>query len=151
MSRGRGCVTLNYPFAGHNVSPVKAMNYKILIVDDSKLARMAAIRALSVLYPAWTRLEAADSDEAMRAIQEARPDIVLLDFNMPGKNGLDLAAELLAEHPHMPVAVISANRQQQILNRASAIGAFFLAKPLTQEGLAGFLETAVETLSKPKS
>ena len=51
----------------------------------------------------------------------------------------------------MPVAVISANRQQQILNRANAIGAFFLAKPLTQDGLAGFLETAVDHLSRPKS
>ena len=126
------------------------MNYKILIVDDSKLARMAAIKALSVLYPDWTRLEAANSDEAIRAIQDARPDIVLLDFNMPGKSGLDLAAELLAEHPHMPVAVISANRQQQILDRANAIGAFFLAKPLTQDGLAGFLETAVAHLRRPK-
>ena len=126
------------------------MTYKVLIVDDSKLARMAAIKALSVLQPDWTRVEAADSDEALRAVQDVHPDIVLLDFNMPGKNGLDLASELLSANPHMPVAVISANRQQEIVNRTTAIGAFFLAKPLTQDGLAEFLKSAVASLKKTR-
>jgi DNA-binding NarL/FixJ family response regulator len=119
------------------------MSYKVLIVDDSKLARMAAIKALSALYPDWASIEAANSDEATRLIGDARPDIVLLDFNMPGKNGLDLASELLASNPHIPVAVVSANRQQEILNRTTAIGAFFLPKPLTQDDLADFLRSAV--------
>jgi DNA-binding NarL/FixJ family response regulator len=127
------------------------MSYKVLIVDDSKLARMAVIKALSALYPDWSRIEATNSDEAMRSIQEAHPDIALLDFNMPGKSGLDLASELLASNPHMPVAVVSANRQQQILNRTTAIGAFFLAKPLTQDALADFLRRAVDYLRKSKS
>ena len=127
------------------------MSYKVLIVDDSKLARMAAIKALSALYPDWTRIEAANSDEAIRSIADARPDIVLLDFNMPGKNGLDLASELLSSNPHMPVAVISANRQQEILNRTTAIGAFFLPKPLTQDDLADFLRSAIDYLRAPKS
>ena len=127
------------------------MTYKVLIVDDSKLARMAAIKALSALHPDWTRVEAANSDEAMRSIEDEHPDIVLLDFNMPGKNGLDLAAELLAANPHMPVAVVSANRQQEVLNRTTAIGAFFLAKPLTQDGLADFLRSAVAYLQRHRS
>ena len=126
------------------------MSYKVLIVDDSKLARMAAIKALTTLYPDWTRVEAANSDEALRSIDEARPDIVLLDFNMPGKNGLDLAAELLAANPRRPVAVISANRQKEILDRTRSIGAFFLAKPLTGEDLAEFLETALAQLRARK-
>ena len=126
------------------------MSYKVLIVDDSKLARMAAIKALRTLYPDWTSIEAANSDEAARMIGEARPDIVLLDFNMPGKNGLDLASEMLASNPHLPVAVVSANRQQEIVNRTTAIGAFFLPKPLTQDDLADFLRSAVAYLRTRK-
>ena len=127
------------------------MSYKVLIVDDSKLARMAAIKALGALYPDWSWIEAANSDEAARSIGEQSPDIILLDFNMPGKNGLDLASELLASNPHVPVAVISANRQQEILNRTTAIGAFFLAKPLTQDALADFLRSAVAYLRRAQS
>ena len=129
---------------------MKTTSYKVLIVDDSKLARMAAIKALGALYPEWPRIEAGNSDEAMRAIQEGHPDLVLLDFNMPGKNGLDLASELLASNPHVPVAVISANRQPEILNRTTAIGAFFLPKPLTQDALADFLRSAIAYLAKAR-
>jgi DNA-binding NarL/FixJ family response regulator len=127
------------------------MSYKVLIVDDSKLARMAASKALGTLYPEWKRIEAANAEEALRALDESRPDIVLLDYNMPGQNGLDLASELLRSHPRLPVAVISANRQQEIVSRTSAIGAFFVAKPLTQEGLAEFLKVAVDQLRAPRS
>ena len=49
------------------------MSYKILIVDDSKLARMAVIKALNALYPDWTRLEAANADEALKSMKEDNP------------------------------------------------------------------------------
>jgi DNA-binding NarL/FixJ family response regulator len=120
------------------------VTYKVLIVDDSKLARMSIIRALSALHPDWTRIEAADADEALLQINERHPDIVLLDFNMPGKDGLTFAAELRQQHSNMSVAVISANRQMEVIRRAQAVCAAFLAKPLTEEALAGFLDAAVK-------
>ena len=122
------------------------MSYKVLIVDDSKLARMAVSRVLNALYPDWARIEAASSDEALRSIEQAHPDIALLDFNMPGRNGLELASDLRQSNPRMPVAVISANRQQEILSRATAMGAAFLPKPLTEDALAAFLKSAVAAL-----
>ena len=127
------------------------MSYKILIVDDSKLARMAVNKALNALYPDWIRLEAANADDALKALKQDNPDIALLDFNMPGGNGLDLAASLREANPRMPVAVISANRQQEILNRARTIGATFLAKPLTEEALGEFLKAAVDDLTQTRS
>jgi YesN/AraC family two-component response regulator len=69
------------------------VTYKVLIVDDSKLARMAVVKALNALRPDWLRVEAANADEALARINEQSPDIVLLDFNMPGKDGLVFAAE----------------------------------------------------------
>jgi CheY-like chemotaxis protein len=122
------------------------MSYTILIVDDSKLARMAVNKALTALQPDWKRIEASSAAEAVKAVQDKAPDIALLDFNMPERDGLDLAAELRKANPRMPIAVISANRQKEILDRAKAVGAFFLPKPITEEALEAFLKSAVKDL-----
>lgn len=124
------------------------MTYKVLIVDDSKLARMAVNKLLNALRSDWTRVEAAAADEAVKAVVASAPDLALIDFNMPGRNGLDLAAELRQAKPHMPVAIISANRQQEVLKRAATVGATFLPKPLTEQSLAEFLEIAEKALQK---
>jgi DNA-binding NarL/FixJ family response regulator len=119
------------------------VTHKVLIVDDSKLARMAVAKALNALHPEWTRLEAANAQEALARVKEDSPDIVLLDFNMPGKDGVALAAELHQLNPRIHVAVISANQQTEVITRAQAAGAAFLAKPLTEKALGEFLNTAV--------
>jgi DNA-binding NarL/FixJ family response regulator len=122
------------------------MTYKLLIVDDSKLARMAAAKAMNSLYPDWIRLEAASADEAANLAKTAAFDVALLDFNMPGRDGLELAAELKSAHPAMPLAVISANHQDEIVARAKAVGATFLPKPLTEQALGEFLQGAIRQL-----
>jgi CheY-like chemotaxis protein len=122
------------------------MRYTILIVDDSKLARMSVAKALTALHPDWTRVEATNADEALALSKSSPPDMALLDFNMPGRDGLALAAEIRAFAPDMPLAIVSANLQTEVVSRAEAIGAMFLGKPLTQEALAGFLEDAVKRL-----
>jgi DNA-binding NarL/FixJ family response regulator len=120
--------------------------YKILIVDDSKLARMAVNKALNSLYPDWERLEAGNAEEAIAAVKKTSPDVALLDFNMPGRDGLALAVELREANPHMAVAVVSANRQQEVVDRTSAAGATFLAKPITEAALGQFLKAAVQDM-----
>ena len=122
------------------------MTYKILVVDDSKLARMSVAKALTALRPDWTRVEAANADEALILAEQSPIDIALLDFNMPGRDGLELAAQLLALNPGMPVAVISANHQSEIVARAREVGAIFLTKPITEQALGEFIDHAVETL-----
>ena len=120
------------------------MKCKVLIVDDSKLARMAVVKALNALHSDWPRLEAGNADEALDRINQELPDIVLLDFNMPGKDGLAFAAELHQRDPRISVAVISANRQVEVIDRARAAGATFLAKPLTEQALGDFLDNALK-------
>ena len=119
------------------------VTHKVLIVDDSKLARMAVVKALNALRPDWLRVEAGNADEALARINDQSPDIVLLDFNMPGKDGLLFAAELSRQYPQIAIAVISANRQVEVINRAEAVGATFLPKPLTEKALGDFLSAAV--------
>ena len=122
------------------------MTHKLLIVDDSKLARMSAAKALKALYPDWVRVDAANADEALALSRDNAFDIALLDFNMPGRDGLDLAGELRTAHPAMPVAIISANHQTEIVARAEAIGAAFLPKPLTEQALSDFLKAALDQI-----
>jgi DNA-binding NarL/FixJ family response regulator len=126
------------------------MTHKLLIVDDSKLARMSAAKALKALYPDWVRVEAANADEALALSRQGAFDIALLDFNMPGRDGLELAADLKKVDPAMPVAIVSANHQDEIVARAKAIGATFLPKPLTEQALSGFLLSALDQIGSVK-
>lgn len=122
------------------------MSYKILIVDDSKLARMAVAKVLSALRPDWKRLEATNADEALALARQSTFDIALLDFNMPGRDGLSLAADLREMNAAMPVAVISANVQREVVQRANEVGAAFLSKPLTEDGMRAFIDQAERRL-----
>ena len=122
------------------------MTFKILIVDDSKLARMAVCKALNSLRPTWERLEATNADEALALANQGSVDVALVDFNMPGRDGLSLAKDLADLKPGMPVAVVSANVQREVVERASQHGAAFLSKPLTETALGAFLEEAERRL-----
>lgn len=122
------------------------MAYTILVVDDSKLARMAVGKALNALRPDWKRLEATNADEALALVNQAQVDLALVDFNMPGRDGLSLAADFRDLRPDMPVAVVSANLQNEVIGRAAEAGAQFLAKPLTETALGAFLEHAEQRL-----
>ena len=122
------------------------MVYKLLIVDDSKLARMAVIKALNSCYPEWQRVEAGNAADALQAAQRESPHIALVDFNMPNKDGLELAADLRGLNADMPIGIISANHQQSVVDRARALGAVFLPKPLTEKSLREFLTTASQRL-----
>lgn len=115
------------------------MPFTVLIVDDSKLARIVAGKALAELQPEWRKLEAGSAAQALDIVKEHTPDIALLDFNMADKNGLELAAELRVLLPDMPIAIITANIQDEIIAQAHEIGAAFVAKPVTPDALEPFL------------
>jgi CheY-like chemotaxis protein len=120
-----------------------AVTRKVLIVDDSKLARMSVVKVLKTLHPDWLTVEVGDASQALASVGDEAPDFVLLDFNMPGKDGLTLAAELRELSPSLSVAVISANHQVEVIDRARATGAAFIRKPLTEQSLADFLNAGV--------
>jgi len=126
------------------------MTVTVMIVDDSKLARIVASKALAELQPAWRKIEANGSIEALALIETDTADVALIDFNMAGKDGLELAGELRVLRPEMPIAIITANTQDEIILRARQIGAAFVAKPVTVRSLEGFISGAALRLrSKP--
>jgi CheY-like chemotaxis protein len=124
------------------------MNYKVLVVDDSKLARMVMASAFRRIRPDWSLIETSNADEALATVSDGAVDIALIDFNMPGTDGLELVANIRKSHPGMPVAVVSANVQEEIIGRARQLEAGFIAKPLTDEALEAFLSGAALRLKK---
>lgn len=125
------------------------MEHQVLIVDDSKLARMVIISAFRRIRPDWGLIEATNADEALKAVSAGSVDIALVDFNMPGTDGLEVVSRIRALNPNMPVAVVSANVQDEIIARARELKAAFVAKPLTDEALGAFLSGAALRLRKP--
>ncbi|MBO9711449.1 response regulator [Sphingomonas sp.] len=126
------------------------MPVTVLIVDDSKLARIVAGKALAELQPDWVKVEASSAAEALEIVAARPVDVALIDFNMTEKDGLELAAELHESHPELPMAIITANIQDEVIARARAVGATFVAKPVTSEGLQGFVSGAALRLrSRP--
>ena len=118
------------------------MGTTVLIVDDSKLARIVVGKTVAALQPDWTRIEASNADEALAIFDAQTVDVALLDFNMPGRNGLELAEILRDRFPDMPIALATANVQDEIIARARAANATFISKPVNEDGLRGFLSGA---------
>jgi CheY-like chemotaxis protein len=127
------------------------MAVKVLIVDDSKLARIVAGKALAALQPEWEKVEAGGASQAHEIIAAQKVDVVLIDYNMAETDGLTLAAQLREQRPEMPIALITANIQDEIVARARAIGATFVPKPVTAESLQGFLSGAALRLRAKQS
>jgi CheY-like chemotaxis protein len=124
------------------------MQYRALIVDDSRLARMVLTSAFRRVRPEWELVEASSADDALTALSAGAVDIALVDFNMPGIDGLELLARIRETHPKMPVALVSANVQHEVMARARELNASFVAKPLTDEALTAFLSGATLRLKK---
>lgn len=118
------------------------MGTTVLIVDDSKLARIVVGKAIAALQPEWRRIEAGNADEALALFENETIDLVVLDFNMPGRDGLELAEELRGRFANMPIAVATANVQDEIVARAREANATFIAKPVTEDGMRGFISGA---------
>jgi len=127
------------------------MTITVLIVDDSKLARIVAGKALAELQPDWQKIEASSAADALTLIASQPVDVALIDFNMVDKDGLELAEELRVSHPDLPMAIITANIQDEVIARARAVGATFVPKPVTADGLQGFLSGAALRLRATKA
>ena len=114
----------------------------VLIVDDSKLARIVVGKAVAALQPEWERLEAGSADDALSVLESRPVDVVIVDYNMPGRSGLDLAEDLRGRFPQMPIALATANVQDEVIARARAANVAFVAKPINEDGMRGFISGA---------
>ncbi|WP_422247625.1 response regulator [Sphingobium sp.] len=105
---------------------------KVLVVDDSTTMRALFSLTLERCKDLVVVGAAANADEAEQMIAELRPDVLTLDVEMPGRNGLEFLGDLMASRP-MPVVMLSTLTQKgaDVSLRALELGAVdCVPKPL---------------------
>jgi DNA-binding NarL/FixJ family response regulator len=97
---------------------------KLLICDDHALFREGLRYVLQEMEPGAVFEEAVDAEEALARAGKARDlDLVLLDLELPGRPGLEALRELRARHPELPVAIVSAENDPEVVRRVLRAGA----------------------------
>jgi two-component system response regulator AtoC len=100
----------------------------ILVADDDRTIRRNLVKLL--LAEGYRPLEAADGEEALACIRDQKPDAVLLDLKMPGRDGLSVLAELGPLLAELPVIVVTALGGSAAAIEAMRRGAYdYLSKP----------------------
>lgn len=117
---------------------------RILIVDDDVSVR-DLLRA-TLPEGGYELVEAHDGTEALELIERGPPQLVLLDWILPGTTGSQVLKELKRRHPHLPIVVLTAEHQPQHRAVAEALGVdVFLTKPFSPLEL---LDTVERLLAK---
>jgi len=100
---------------------------EILIVDDHKLAR-TTVRELLNWHEFEVCGEAASGKEAVAKVKELMPGIVLLDINMPEKNGIQTAYEIRQIAPSTKIVFLTVHKSPDIAKATRAVGHAFVSK-----------------------
>ncbi|OZF31990.1 DNA-binding response regulator [Rhodococcus sp. 14-2483-1-1] len=113
------------------------MSIRLLLADDQALVRGALAALLGLEHDLDVVAEVGRGDEVVAAVLEHRPDVVLLDVEMPGKNGIDVAAELTLVAPESRVLIVTTFGRPGYLRRAIDAGASgFVVKDTPAKQLA---------------
>jgi len=97
---------------------------KILIVDDHALFREGLVLVLNKLDGEISLLEAADFDKALQLIDlHCDIDMVLLDLDLPDSDGFESLNRLIKQHPNIPVVIVSASDEADVIQNALNKGA----------------------------
>src|SRR5215469_7932444 len=95
---------------------------RILIADDRATMRNT-LRNLITLYSKWDVCgEAVDGRQAVDAAVALRPDVVVLDYKMPNKNGVEAASELKQKLPNTPVVIFTLYKTDELESEARQVG-----------------------------
>lgn len=119
------------------------MSATILLVEDDRLV----LHMLTTgLHAAGFRVLAADSGEmAMQLCADNRPDIALLDINLPGMSGIGFAGWLKQTGARIPFLILSAYNDEKTVNSAAELGALgYLVKPLDVSQILPSIYTALK-------
>ncbi|HLL30542.1 MAG TPA: response regulator, partial [Allosphingosinicella sp.] len=118
-----------------------AAGARVLVVDDD--ADVRAFLAESLEGLGCTVVSAASGPEGLQAVGESRPDLVLMDYAMPGMSGADAARAARAIHPDLPIVFVTGYAESEQLEAALGGDVPVLRKPFTLAELAAAVEENV--------
>ena len=124
---------------------VKKQIIKVLVADDHPVVRKGLQTCLARQKNLRVVGEAVDGDEALRKARELSPDVVLMDINMPGMNGLAVTEVLRKEAPNMKVLILSVHSNKEYIFRGIQAGAHgYVSKEAPPEELIRAIESVHE-------
>jgi len=113
---------------------------KCLVVDDSLVTRLMLVEMLERLAPDFEVLQATCGQEAIDKVADlTEVEFALIDFNMPGMNGLELAEKLSVSGKINRMAMLTANIQNALKSKALEAGLQFINKPLNEQLISQFV------------
>jgi len=118
--------------------------HKILVVDDEHLIRWSLEQSLK--KQGYDVSQAASGEDALRLVREEHPDIVLLDIQLPGINGLDVLEKIKEHDEEIIVIMITALGVVETAVKAMRMGAHdYVSKPFNLDELSIVIKKALET------
>lgn len=111
--------------------PVKTL----LIVDDSLMSRQILRNRFRKLRGDWQIIDCDNGLDAIEVARQVQPDFVTMDLNMPQLPGLDAASSIRALLPQARIALVTANAQDAVKQRAAEMGWACITKPVDSSGL----------------
>jgi DNA-binding NarL/FixJ family response regulator len=96
---------------------------RLLIVDDHFVVRLGLASALNLEPDMSVIAEAGDGPQAIEAYRKHKPDVVLMDYQLPGINGAEATQSIRAEFPEARVIVLSVFKAEEDVHRAVQAGA----------------------------
>jgi two-component system chemotaxis response regulator CheY len=116
------------------------MSVRVLVADDSNTMRKVILRNLQAVGVP-SAVEVADGNEAVETFIPGHFDLVLTDWNMPGKSGLEVIKEIRAKDANVPIIMITTEAEKGRVVQALQAGVSdYLVKPFTPETLREKLE-----------
>jgi len=121
------------------------MTMNIIVADDHPLFRSALTTSLQKLMETPTFTEAEDFTSLQTAVEtHSDTDLILLDLHMPGSEGFSALVFLVAHYPDIPVIIVSAHDDVEIIRRAMNHGASgFLSKSSNAQDMADAVNTVL--------
>jgi CheY-like chemotaxis protein len=127
-----------------------AFNGKILLVDDEPHIRKFVGLLLKQLGSP-TIIEAANGREALALYEQEQPDLVLLDVNMPGLDGIATLRKLRELDPEVVVIMLTSLASRQVVEGAADLGAcLYIRKDTPKDQMLKMLRETIETVFASK-
>lgn len=117
------------------------MSKNVLIVDDSRMSRMMISTIIKTHHPDWTIIDAASGEEALQKANGKIIDLMTLDMNMPGMDGITLGTQLRSLFPDADIALVTANIQDAVKQKAEEAQLSFIAKPITEDRIMEYVKS----------